>query len=780
MSHRSDSSHPMSHPASHDASDADAIGHGIARIAPDRRGFLKGLVGAGAFLLGVRAGVIAAPAPSDGPGDPNAAFAPNVWLAIDADDTVRIIAHRSEMGTGIRTVLPLVVADELGCSRGKVQVVQAIGDEKYGSQDTDGSRSIRRFYEPMRVAGATAALMLRRAAAARWKVPVEQTRTADHAVHGPGGKRLGFGALAADAAKLPLPAKADLVFKKPAERRFVGADAPIEDIRGIVDGSAVFGADVRRPGMRFAMIARPPVLGQPVKAVNDAAARAVKGVSDVIRIPPFEGSHAFQPLGGVAVIARDTWSALQGRRALEITWGQSPHTALDDGALPERLGRIVQQPGKVLRARGDVTAAQKSAAKTHSATYHTARLAHASMEPPVATAEWQGDRCTVWAPTQNPQAARDEVARMCGVAKDRVTVNVTLLGGGFGRKSKPDFVAEAAWLAKRVKAPVQVVWTREDDLAHDYYHAPAAVHLEAGLDGKNAPLYWLQRSAFPTITSTFNREATAPSPMEMGLGFTDVPWAVPHLRAEGGEVEHHARIGWYRAVCNIWHAFAVHGFADELAHAAGADPLAFLRDLIGPKRLVDPTKEGCTYPNYGEPLAKYPIDTGRLRRVLDSAADGIGWGRETAKGSGLGIAVHRSFLTYVAAACEVSVDERGRVRIPRFVIAVDCGLAVNPDRVRAQMEGSVVFGVSLALHSAITHGEGRPQQSNFHDYRIARLTDAPRRIEVRVVGDGEHAPTGVGEPGVPPIAPALANAIFAATGKRLRRLPMTATDLREG
>ncbi len=750
----------------------------IVAIGPDRRGFLKGMVGAGAFLLGVRAGVIAAPRPSDGPGDAAAAFAPNVWLAIEADDRVRIVAHRSEMGTGIRTVLPLVVADELGCSREKVEIVQAIGDEKYGSQDTDGSRSIRRFYEPMRAAGATAALMLRRAAAARWKVPVGETHTADHAVvHGATGKRLGFGALAADAAKLPVPDATELTFKKPADRRFIGADAPIDDARGIVTGAAKFGGDIRRPGMLFAMIVRPPALGQAVKTVDDKATRALKGVVDVVRVPGFSGAHAFQPLGGVAVLARDTWSALQGRRLLQVTWGESPHSALDDAALAERLVKIVEKPGAVLRERGDTPKALKSADTRIAATYRTARLAHAPMEPPVATAEWKDGACTVWAPTQNPQAARDEVARMCAVDKAAVTVEVTLLGGGFGRKSKADFASEAAWLARHAKAPVQVVWTREDDIAHSYFHAPAAVHLEAGLDQKKRPVAWLQRSAFPTITSTFNPAAKAPSPMEMGLGFTDVPWAVPNLRAEGGEVEHHSRIGWYRAVCNIWHAFAVHGFADELAHAAGADPLAFLRDLIGPKRLVDPTTEGCTYPNYGEPLAKYPIDTGRLRRVLDRAAEDIGWGRKTPAGTGLGIAVHRSFLTYVAAACEVQVSQQGKVSIPRFVIAADCGLAVNPDRVRAQMEGSVVFGVSLALHSAASHKAGRIEQSNFHDYRIARITDAPRRIDVRLVGDGENLPTGVGEPGVPPIAPALANGIFAATGKRVRELPLSRADL---
>ncbi len=753
----------------------DAI-DAIAR--PDRRGFLQGMVGAGAFLLGVRAGVIAAPEPQPGAADADADFSPNVWLAIDRDDTVKIIAHRSEMGTGIRTVLPLVVADELGCDRARVQVVQAIGDEKYGSQDTDGSRSIRRFYEPMRIAGATAALMLRRAAAAKWGVPVGETRVTDHRVEHPKSKRkASFGALAADAAKQPIPKADELEFRKPAERRFVGHDAPLEDIRGIVTGAAQFGGDVRRPGMRFAMVARPPVLGQRPKTVNDAAARKVKGVLDVIRVPPFEGVHAFQPLGGVAVIAEDTWSALQGRRMLEVTWSDSPHAALDDAALSDRLAKIVEAPGRVLRTRGDVDGALKGAAKTIEATYRTARLAHASMEPPVATAEWKGEACTVWAPTQNPQAARDEVARLCGIPKAAVTVNVTLLGGGFGRKSKPDFVAEAAWLARKVGAPVQVVWTREDDIRHDYYHAPAAVHLKAGLDAKQAPVAWLQRSAFPTITSTFAPGANQPSPMELGLGFTDVPWVVPHLRAEGGEVENHARIGWYRAVCNVWHAFAVHGFADELAHAAGADPVAFLRDLIGPKRLVDPTKEGCEYPNYGEPLAKYPIDTGRLRRALDAAADGIGWGRATPKGTGLGIAVHRSFLTYVAAACEVEVSREGAVRIPRFVIAADCGLAVNPDRVRAQMEGSVVFGVSLALHSAVTFTGGQAGQSNFHDYRVARLTDAPNAIDVRLVGDGENLPTGVGEPGVPPVAPAIANAIFAATGKRVRELPLTGADL---
>lgn len=357
-------------------------------IQVDRRGFLQGLAGAGAFLLGIRSGAIAAPAPSAGKGDPNAAFAPNIWLAIEADGGVAIVAHRSEMGTGIRTVLPLVVADELDCDRDKVRIVQAIGDEKYGSQDTDGSRSIRRFYEPMRVAGATACLMLRQAAAARWKVPVGEVAAKNHAiVHGKSGRSLGFGELAADAAKLPVPKASALEFKKPADRRYVGKAQASEDIRGIVTGKAPFGGDVRRPGMKFAMVLHPPVLGQKPTQIDDAATRKVAGVLDVIEIPAFSGSHAFQPLGGVAVIARDTWSALQGKRMLQVKWSDSPHAVLDDKALLDELAATVQKPGDTVLDRGDTAKAMKGAAKTISATYRTARLAHASMEPPVAVAE---------------------------------------------------------------------------------------------------------------------------------------------------------------------------------------------------------------------------------------------------------------------------------------------------------------------------------------------------------------------------------------------------------
>jgi isoquinoline 1-oxidoreductase beta subunit len=374
------------------------------------------------------------------------------------------------------------------------------------------------------------------------------------------------------------------------------------------------------------------------------------------------------------------------------------------------------------------------------------------MEPPAATARVSADGCEAWAPTQNPQAAQDELAQALGLDKEKVVVHVTLLGGGFGRKSKPDFIAEAALLSRELKVPVKVVWSRQDDIQHDYYHAVAACRIEAGVDQGGKPQAWLMRSAFPSIGSTFDASADAPADWEMGFGYTDMPYDISNLRYERGKANAHVRIGWLRSVCNIFHAFAVSSFTDELAARAGADPLAYLLDLIGAPRQVDLATEGVTYSNYGAPLERYPIDTGRLRQVTEIAAKNAGWGRELPRGRGLGIACHRSFLSYVANVVEVEVSKDGQVSIPRVDVVVDCGLVINPDRVRAQFEGSDVFGASLALMGEISAKQGRVMQSNF-------------------------TTTGAGEPGVPPFAPALTNAIFAATGKRVRNLPLSAHDL---
>jgi isoquinoline 1-oxidoreductase subunit beta len=397
------------------------------------------------------------------------------------------------------------------------------------------------------------------------------------------------------------------------------------------------------------------------------------------------------------------------------------------------------------------------------------------MEPMVATAEFKDGKVTAWAPTQNPQAAQAIIAQELGMAKENVICNVTLLGGGFGRKSKPDYVAEAAVLSKKVGRPVKVVWTREDDIKFDYFNAVAAMYLKAAVDAKGRPTGWLQRSVFPPITSIFDIHAVYGDPGHLQQGWTDVPYDIPNLRVENGPAPAHVRIGWLRSVANIYHAFAVQTFTDELAHRAGRDPLEYLLELIGPPRTLN--FDGVDYPNYGADFGTYPWETGRLRRVTEVAAEKSGWGkRKFGKGAGIGIAAHRSFLTYVAAVVEVEVSDQGDIKIPRVDYVVDAGRVVNPEVTRAQFEGAAVFGTSVARSGEITAKNGVIEQSNFDTYPVARISEAPYQTNVHLV-ESDAPPAGVGEPGVPPFIPALCNAIFVATGKRIRELPLSRTSL---
>jgi isoquinoline 1-oxidoreductase beta subunit len=394
------------------------------------------------------------------------------------------------------------------------------------------------------------------------------------------------------------------------------------------------------------------------------------------------------------------------------------------------------------------------------------------MEPPAAVAEFRDGSVTIWAPTQNPQAVQETVAAALGIDKKNVICHVTLLGGGFGRKSKPDYAAEAAILAKKVGKPVKVIWTREDDLRFDYYHTTAAVYHKAVVDPRGKPTAWLQRSAFPPIAAMFDAKAQYGAGFELDMGLTDLPFDVPNIRAENGPADVHVRIGWFRAVCNNYHAFAAHSFADELAHAAGRDPLEFLLDLLGPGKVIDLTAQGVKYSNYGAPVDKYPVDSARLRHVVEVAGQRSGWGKRKAGGGwGLGIAAHRSFNTYVASVVEVEVDGRGSIRIPRIEQVVDAGTIINPDRVRAQFEGAAVMAAGLTMSGEITAVKGRITQSNFNEFTVARMNTAPYQTNVHLV-ESDAPPSGVGEPGVPPVMAALANAVFAATGKRIRELPI--------
>jgi isoquinoline 1-oxidoreductase beta subunit len=627
----------------------------------------------------------------------------------------------------------------------------------------------------MRRCGAAARTMLEAAAAERWKVPVSEVEAQNHeVVHRPTGRRLGYGALAKAAASRPVPARETLRLKDPRKFRYIGkSQLKLVDGRDIVTGKAQYGIDTRLPGMLYAVVARPPVYGGKVASFDAAEALKVPGVQKVVQIEDSPPPAHFNPVGGVAVIARNTWAAMQGRRALKITWDDGPNGGYDSVAFKATLEESARKPGKVVRNDGDFAAAAAGASRRLEAEYYLPHLAHATMEAPAATARITNGKCEVWGCFQSPQAARDLVAKRLGLSTDDVTVHVTLLGGGFGRKSKPDYAIEAAVLSKAVDGkPVKVTWTRDDDLHHCYYHTVSVEHLEAGVDARGKPVAWLHRSVAPTIISTFNPTAKNEAPFELGMGVINVPFAIPNVRIENPEATAHTRIGWFRSVSNIPHAFAVQSFVAELAAAAGRDPKDFLLEVIGPARQVSPEMLGDTW-NHGESPERYPVDTGRLRRVAEVAAREAGWGKKLPKGRGLGIAAHYSFVSYIAAVVEVAVDDKGVVTIPRVDMAVDCGACVNPDRVRAQMEGACVMGVAVATLGEISFKGGRVEQDNFNSYQVTRMAEAPRDIRVHIVpGDYGKPMGGVGEPGVPPIPPALCNAIFAATGRRIRRLPI--------
>ena len=743
-----------------------------------RRSFLKGMVSTGALVLGacyypeiLRADGL----PKDTLAD-RATLHPNVFVGIDTDGTVQIVAHRSEMGTGIRTSLPLVVADELDADWKRVKIDQAIGDPRYGDQNTDGSHSIRSFYDVMRQAGASARFMLIEAAAQQWKVRPADCVTEPHVViHRPSGRRLAYGDLAARAAKLPVPKKAQLQLKSNSQWRYIGKGMPSYDLADLCTGKAVYGMDARMDNMVYASIEHPPVLGGKVQSHDDSEALKVDGVRQTIAIDPFKPPPAFQPLGGIAVIADNTWAAFQGRKKLKVVWDNGPNESYDSAQYKKELQETARKPAKVVRSEGDVDSVFAKGGKIMEADFYVPLLAHVSMEPMVALADFRDGKATIWAPMQNPQAAQDIVSKELGIAKENVICHVTLLGGGFGRKSKPDYVAEAAVLSKKVGRPVKVVWTREDDVKFDYYNAVAAMYMQAALGADGKPTAWLQRSVFPPITSIFDVDAVYGDPDHLQQGWTDVPFDIPNLRVENGPAKAHVRIGWLRSVANIYHGFAVQSFADELAHAAGRDPLDYLLDLIGKPRTID--FKNVDYPNYGASLETYPWETGRLRRVTEMVAEKAGWGkRKLGKGAGLGIAAHKSFLTYVATIVEVEVNDQGEIKIPRVDTAVDAGLIVNPEITRAQFEGAAVFGTSVAQTGEITATKGVINQSNFSDYPVARINEAPVQTNVYLV-DSNAPPAGVGEPGVPPFVAAFCNAIYAATGKRIRELPTKNTQL---
>jgi isoquinoline 1-oxidoreductase beta subunit len=748
-----------------------------------RRGVLKGILSTTGLVLAVS---VAPPRPARAADAPKWGAAgmphgtvndPKVFVSIAPDGTVTIVCHRSEMGTGVRTGMPLIVADELEADWARVKVAQATGDEvRYGNQDTDGSRSTRHGFVPMRQVGAAARMMLEEAAAKRWNVSVSDVEAKNHeVVQKSTGKTLGYGELAADASALNVPATDSLRLKDPSQFRYIGKEGTnIVDGFDITTGRAKYGQDIRLPDQKYAVVARPPVMGGKVASYDATETKKIPGVVQIVEIPAPSYPLMFQPSGGIAVIADNTWAAIQGRKALKIQWDDGPHATYDSQAYRAAMEATARQPGKILRSEGDFAAAFASADKKVEAEYYIPHNAHATMEPPAATCRIVDGKAEVWTSVQSPQAAHDLVAKYLGLAPENVTVNVTLLGGGFGRKSKPDFAVEAALCSKAVGGtPVKVVWTREDDIRNSFYHTVSVERLEAGLDKDGKVVAWRHNSVAPTIFSLFVADPKHEAPLEQGMGLVDMPFAIPNISIENGEAEAHTKIGWWRSVSNVPHGFAIQSFAAELASAAGKDQKAFLLDLIGPPRILDVPQKVKNFWDYGENPEVYPIDTGRMRNVVELVTEKAGWGRQVPKGHGLGLAVHRSFVSYIAAVIEAAVDEKGNVTIPRVDLAIDCGPIVNPDRVRAQLEGAVIMGLGVGLLNEISFKDGRVQQKNLDDYLVLRNSDAPKETHIHIVPHGYEVPLGgVGEPGVPPVAPALMNAIFAASGRRIRSLPL--------
>ncbi|MEP4889629.1 MAG: molybdopterin cofactor-binding domain-containing protein [Aliiglaciecola sp.] len=742
------------------------MSHKIENVS--RRQFLKvSGIGASSFVLASSLGsytpVWAQPTSQDD-------VELNLFVSIHADNKVDIICHRSEMGQGIRTSIPQVVAEELCANWELVSVVQGLANKEYGSQNTDGSRSIRRFYTTLRQMGASARAMLEQAAADLWKVDVNTVYAEDSYVHHKDSNRkVSFGYIAEAAGKLSPPDPETLTYKSKKEFKLIGKPITGIDSTEIVSGQAEFGQDIRLENMLYASIERSKVLGAKVKSYDAEAAKSVKGVVATFKMPEQPMPVMFHPMNGVAVIADNTWSALQGRKSLNIDWELGDNVKHNTTEYVAELKNRIVTKGKPIRVEGDVYSDLENSIDTHSAIYSVPYLSQAPMETSAATAVVKDGKCEIWACTQSPQVTQQNVAQALGIEQDKVKINVTFLGGAFGRKAKPDFSIEAALLAKELNRPVKVVWSREDDIQQGFYHSVSVQHLAAAMDDKQQVTSWLQRTAFPSILWTFTGTVDEPQMNELSLGFGDLPFEVNNLACETHKATGHIRIGWMRSVCNIQHSFAQGSFVDELASKAGISTHKMWHQLLGKDRLVNPKTDDFDYQNYGEPQDVFPVDIKRIKRALDLVVEKSGADQPTKENEGWGICVHRSFVSYCAVATKVKVVDN-KVTVLEIHSTIDAGTVVNPDRVRAQQEGSMIFGLSIALLGEISVKDGAVEQSNYHDYQVLRMHQCPK-IETYII-ESDAPPGGVGEPGTPPVAPSLANAIFHASGKRIRDLPV--------
>lgn len=678
----------------------------------------------------------------------------DAFVHVKPDGKVSLIVAKSEMGQGIRTGLAMILADELEVDLNSVTVEQAdTRPDIYPHLGTGGSGSTMENYMPLRRAGATVRELMITAAVAEWKVPrAECVASMGTVVHRASLRQATYGELVEAASKLPIPDQSKAPLKDDSKFELIGHPVPRVDVPSKVNGSAQFGLDVRVPEMLFAVVARCPTFGGKPAHFDATKAKSLPGVRDVFEIPALVSDK--HTAGGVAVVADSTWAAMRARDALQITWDNGPAASESSEALAEALRTAASKPGKRVRNDGDVDAALSHTTKHVEAVYELPFLAHATMEPMNITVHARGNEAEVWAPSQSPDWVQRTVAEILGLQPAKVAVHTTLMGGGFGRRYMADFPAEAAQIAKVVGKPVQLVWTREDDMTHDFYR-PACCHkMRGAVDPNGRPSAWFHTLASTAIRGFWEPNGD-PSGQEVG-GAREMPYAIPNVRLEYNPAASSVPRAWWRSVENSFNGFAVESFIDELAAAAGQDPVQFRRSLLAK-------------PANWKPKSEDDPDPARLRGVLDLAAEKSGWSKPLPKGKGRGIASYASFGSYFAEVAEVSIIDGKSFKIDRIVAAVDCGRAINPESVRSQTEGAIIYGLSAALKNAITIKNGAVEQSNFDGYDPIRINEAPP-IEVHIV-ESDEDPGGMGEPGLPPLAPAVANAVFAASGQRLRRLP---------